>query len=170
MVVRHPLIHSLISICNRTRGENRIKSMWVKARTGRPVGSYHHGQNKINLGKINLIWVKLKQVWIVRNKRKEKISFHLSMLSQDLLLHCWLLLEEKKLNHLLSPLFLCLVSCRQCKREILINDYLFSMMLSSFTGFPSATTEISFAQSFLLANMLFLIHLCLFQTEKGRTI
>lgn len=134
MVVRHPLIHSLISICNRTRGENRMESMWVKARTGRPVGSYHHGENEINLGIINLIWSKIG-LDSQKRKQSETISFHLPMFSQALLLHCWLLLEEKKLSHFLSPLFLCFVSCRQCKREKDLNSWLFSIMLSSLTRF-----------------------------------
>lgn len=108
---------TLISICKRTRGESRMKSMWVKARTGRPFGSYHYGQNKIKLEKINLIWSKLKYVWIVRNKSKANISFYFPMFSQSLLLHCWLLSEKKKQSHFLSPLFLCLVSCRQCKER-----------------------------------------------------
>jgi len=36
-------------------GINKIKSLWIQIRTGRSLTNYHRGQNRLGLGKSNLL-------------------------------------------------------------------------------------------------------------------
>lgn len=49
---------------------------------GRSHTNYHHGQNRPDLGKINLIYCQLKEIWMVRNKGKSETAPFPSPLSQ----------------------------------------------------------------------------------------
>lgn len=42
------------------KGERRWKSLWIKKKTGRTLINYNHRQNRLYLGKINLISCQLK--------------------------------------------------------------------------------------------------------------
>lgn len=42
-----------LSLLSRTGGEKKIKSSWVKIRTGRSLNCYCHRQNRFELWKIN---------------------------------------------------------------------------------------------------------------------
>lgn len=45
-------------LLNRIGEENMMKSSWAEVRMGRSLTNYHHGQRRLNLGKINLFPIK----------------------------------------------------------------------------------------------------------------
>jgi len=56
MVSRPPRDSSLIASPQEERGENNLKErLWLEIKIERSLTSYHHKQNKLDLGKINLI-------------------------------------------------------------------------------------------------------------------
>lgn len=71
------------------------KKSWVKIRTGKSLAYYHHGQNRLNLEKINFIYCLLKMAEMSKKQIKTKETFyepHLPLLSgPPLLLHSCIL-------------------------------------------------------------------------------
>lgn len=41
-----------LPLLNKTGGENTTKSLWVEIRTRKSLSNDHHGQNRLDLGKI----------------------------------------------------------------------------------------------------------------------
>lgn len=50
----------------------RCKNSWVKIRTGKSLTYYHHGQNRLNLEKINFIFCQLKIAQISKKQIKTR--------------------------------------------------------------------------------------------------
>lgn len=63
-------------LLNRAGAENEMEKL-VGQNKDREVTSQHHGQNRLDLGKIVLICCPLKQSWAVRNKAEARPFPHL---------------------------------------------------------------------------------------------